>query len=250
MLLDQRRDQILQHAQEHGYVSLGQLVAHLGVSESTIRRDLDALDQAGQIRRTRGGIAYVGESLPALETRVTRAHLEKQKIAKAVAAMIQPGESILLDAGSTTLEIARQLQKMELQVLTTYLPIVNLLHSAPNIELIFIGGYIHPKTDVALGPIVTQTLKGLHVRKAIMSAGGLTSRGLFNSNTLLVDAQRMMIEASEEVIVALDSHKLGHTELVNLCPLDDIDRLVTDDAVDPQWLQMLEQQNIAVTIAS
>lgn len=249
MLLDQRRDQILHHAQGHGYVSLARLVALLEVSESTIRRDLDALEQAGQIRRTRGGIAYIGDSLPTLENRVTRAHAEKQKIAKAVAALIEPGESILLDAGSTTLEIARQLLKMDLQVLTTYLPIANLLHTAANIELIFIGGYIHPKTDVALGPIVTQTLSTLHVRKAIMSAGGLTAKGLFNSNTLLVDAQRMMIETADEVIVALDSHKLGRTELVNLCPLDDIDHLVTDDAADPQWIDMLRDHHVSVTLA-
>ncbi len=249
MLLDQRRNQILEYVEEKGYTSLQQLVEHVGVSESTIRRDLEYFDSLGQLRRTRGGVAYVGESALSIDVRACRARREKQIIAKKVAEMIEPGESILLDAGSTTLEIAHQISKMTLQVVTTCLPIANLLWGAGGIELIFIGGYLHPKTGVALGPIVTQTLAGLNVRKAIMSAGGLTEKGLFNSNTLLVDAQRLMIQAADEVIVALDSQKLGQTELVRLCPLQDIDHLVIDQGIDETWKRTLEKAGVHTVVA-
>src|SRR5690349_6755406 len=109
MLLDQRRDEILQLIERHGFVSLQELVERLKASESTVRRDLEYLDEIGQIRRTRGGAAYVGEHLTPFEERGTTALAEKQRIAKAVADQIEPGETVLLDGGTTTLEVARRL---------------------------------------------------------------------------------------------------------------------------------------------
>src|SRR5580692_4858692 len=139
VLVDQRRHQILQITENKGFVSMIELVDQLQASESTIRRDLEFLDGIGQIRRTRGGAAYVGESLTSFDVRRTQAREGKVHIADAAAALVQTGETIILDGGTTTLEVARQLAGRTLQVVTNSIPIVNALVNSPETELIVIG---------------------------------------------------------------------------------------------------------------
>lgn len=248
MLLDERREHILQVIENKGFVSLHELVDLVGVSESTVRRDLEFLDGISQIRRTRGGAAYVGESLTTFEDRSSTAHSQKERIARAAAQMIESGEAVLLDGGTTTLEVARQLVGKSLQVVTNSIPIINLLVNQPKIELIVIGGYVYPKTGVALGPMAVATLSKVHVRRLVMSVGGITEAGLFNSNALLVETERQMMAAAEEIVVVADSGKLGHSALANLCPLDAVDRLVVDAGITPEWREIVRRAGIELTI--
>lgn len=248
MLLDQRREQILYFIERKGFASLQDLMDDIGVSESTIRRDLEYLDGIGQIRRTRGGAAYVGESLTPFDDRTTRSLSEKQRIGRAVAEMIESGESVLLGGGTTTLEVARHLTGKELQVVTNSLPIANLLVNSNGIELIFLGGYMYPKTGVALGPMVLEALSRIHVRKLIISTGGITDGGLFNSNSLLVEAERQMLKSAEETVVVVDSGKLGHAELAYLCDLDQVDQIVVDDGITETWKQKFSDAGIKTNI--
>lgn len=249
MLVDQRRDGILEIVESKGFVSLQELVEGTGASESTVRRDLEYLDRIGQVRRTRGGVAYVGESLTTLDERRQRAAAEKQRIGRKTADLIQSGETVLLDGGSTTLEVARNLAGKTLQVVTNSLPIVNQLVGAANIELIYLGGYLYPKTGVALGELTIEALKRIHARRLIMSVGGITEAGLFNSNSLLVEAERQMIEAADEVIVVADSGKLGHSELTRLCPLDVVDQLVIDAGITDEWRRIVTEHGIELVVA-
>src|SRR5947208_16138029 len=109
MLLDQRRQEILSLVESEGFVSLQLLSNRTGVSESTVRRDLEHLEKIGQIRRTRGGAAYVGESLTALDERAVQSLPQKQAVGRAAAELVQSGEAVLLDGGTTTLEVSREL---------------------------------------------------------------------------------------------------------------------------------------------
>ncbi len=249
MILDQRRDEILQAIEQQGFVSLQELVTRLGASESTVRRDLEYLDGIGQIRRTRGGAAYTGESITPFEERFQRASREKQTIAKVVADLIQPGETILLDGGTTTLEVARELVGKALQVVTNSLPIANLLAQQPNIELILIGGYVYPKTGVALGPLAESALREVHVPRVIMGTGGITEKGLFNSNTLLVECERLMLEAAKEVWVVADSSKFGKSALAHLCELSKVTRMIVDAGLSDSWREIIRGVGIELTIA-
>ena len=249
MILDQRRDEILQAIEQQGFVSLQELVTRLGASESTVRRDLEYLDGIGQIRRTRGGAAYTGESITPFEERFQRASREKQTIAKVVADLIQPGETILLDGGTTTLEVARELVGKALQVVTNSLPIANLLAQQPNIELILIGGYVYPKTGVALGPLAESALREVHVPRVIMGTGGITEKGLFNSNTLLVECERLMLEAAKEVWVVADSSKFGKSALAHLCELSKVTRMIVDAGLSDTWREIIRGVGIELTIA-
>ena len=248
MLLDQRRGNILQAIEAQGFVSLGDLVEQIGASESTIRRDLDYLDGIGQIRRTRGGAAYVGDSLTSFDARTTQASAEKRRIAEAAAELIEFGETVLLDGGTTTYEVARRLAGKSLQVVTNSLPIATLLANQPGIEVVLIGGYVYPKTGVALGPLAVGALKQIHARRLVMSVGGITEKGLFNSNALLVETERQMIESAEEVVVVTDSSKLGHSALAHLCPLDVVDRVVVDSGITPDWKRTFQQANIETIV--
>ncbi|MGE0376915.1 MAG: DeoR/GlpR family DNA-binding transcription regulator [Planctomycetaceae bacterium] len=250
MLVDQRRENILEIIESRGYVPLLSLVNETGASESTVRRDLEYLDRIGQIRRTRGGAAYVGESLTGFDDRRSRATEEKQRIGRRAAELIESGETVLFDGGTTTLEVARHLNGKNLQVVTNSLPTVNLLVGAANIELIYLGGYVYPKTGVALGSLTVEALKGIHARRLVMSVGGITGAGLFNSNSLLVETERQMMEAADEVIVVADSGKLGHSELARLCPLDEVDRLVVDDGITDEWTQIVKEHGIELIVAT
>lgn len=249
MLLDQRRGNILETVEKMGFVSLKDLADLIAVSESTIRRDLEYLETIGQVRRTRGGAAYVGESLTGFDDRRNVASREKQSIGRKVAELIGSGETIILDGGTTTLEVARQLAGRSLQIVTNSLPIVNLLVGFAASEVIFLGGYLYPKTGVALGDLTVSALAQVQARRLVMSAGGITDAGLFNSNSLLVEAERRMMAAADEVIVAVDSSKFGHSELVRLCGLEAVQRIVTDARLTPEWRSRLADLGIEVLLA-
>jgi len=249
MLLDQRRHEILTVIENEGIVALQQLTDRVQASESTVRRDLEYLEKIGQIRRTRGGAAYVGESLTTLDERSVQSLPEKQAVGKAAAALVSPGETVLLDGGTTTLEVARHLGGKPLQVVTNSLPVATLLSNQPQIELVLIGGYLYPKTGVALGPLAMKALEQVNVRRLFMSVGGITEKGLFNSNTLLADTERSMLSAAEEVIVVTDSSKLGHSALAHLCSLDRVHRVVVDAGIPEPWKKILADAGIALTIA-
>ena len=250
MILDQRRYNILQTIETQGFVSLQSLVELVGASESTIRRDLEYLDRIGQIRRTRGGASFSGDSLTGFDERRSQATADKQAVARVAAGLIQPGEAVLLDGGTTTLEVARQLVGRALHVVTNSLPIVNLLANQPEIELIQIGGYLFPKTGVALGPLAVSALSQIHVRRLFMSVGGITEQGLFNTNTLLVETERQMMLSAEEVVVVTDSSKLGHSALAHLCPLQKVHQLIVDSGITDEWKRILESAGIKVLVAS
>ncbi len=249
MLVDERRQHILQIIENNGFVSVQDIMDACQASESTVRRDLEFLDGIGQIRRTRGGAAYVGESLAGFEDRSGHASREKRELAKAAIALIQPEETLLLDGGTTTLEVAKQLVGKPYQIVTNSLPIANVLANQPGIELIFIGGYLYPKTGVALGPVAIAALKNINVHRLIMSVGGITEKGLFNSNALLVETERQMMQAADEVMVVCDSGKLGRSALASLCQLSEIDHLVVDSGITPHWQQLFEKLGTKLTIA-
>ncbi|MCA9065929.1 MAG: DeoR/GlpR transcriptional regulator, partial [Planctomycetaceae bacterium] len=189
-------------------------------------------------------------SLGDFDLRRTQASLQKRRIAQHMASLISDGETILLDGGTTTLEVARQLTGKSLQVVTNSMPIAGLLMNRPDVELIFVGGYVYPRTGVALGELAVAALQHIHVGRLVMGTGGIASNGLFNSNALLVETERQMIRAAERVSVVADSSKFGQRALSHLCPLEAVHELVTDDGVSETWLKDLQMRGIHVEVAS
>ena len=251
MLAETRRRLLVDLIARQGFATLEELVKALGVSESTVRRDLEALDLAGAVKRTHGGAVYSFEvrTMPALEDRAAAAAAEKQAIGRAMAALIEDGESVLLDGGTTTLEVARALIGRPLQVVTNSLPIAQLLASSPIIDLILIGGYVYPRTGVAIGPLAVATMKGVRVRKAILGAGGIVAEGVYNSNVLLAETERQMMSCGQEVVVVADHTKFGRLALAHLCGLDEVQRVVSDGGLDDESRAWLEEAGVRLHLA-
>jgi DeoR/GlpR family transcriptional regulator of sugar metabolism len=251
MLAETRRRTLLELIARQGFATLDELVKALGVSESTVRRDLESLDLAGAIKRTHGGAVYSGEvrAMPALEDRAASSHEEKVAIGQATAALIEDGESILLDGGTTTLEVARALAGRSLQVVTNSLPIAQTLASSKSIDLIMIGGYVYPRTGVALGPLAIATMQNIRVRKAILGAGGVVAEGIYNSNLLLVETERQMMSCGQEVVIVADRTKFGRLALARLCGLDEVHRLVTDAELPAEYRELLDAAGVKLHLA-
>ncbi len=251
MLAETRRRHLLELISRQGYATLDQLVKSLGVSESTVRRDLEALDLAGSVKRTHGGAVYSGEErpMPAFDDRTGTSADEKRAIGIATAALIEDGDTVLLDGGTTTLEVARALLGRPVQVVTNSLPIAQLWASSPRSDLILIGGFVYPRTGVALGPLAIAMMNGIRVRKAILGAGGIVAEGVFNSNLLLVETERQMMACGQEVVIVADHAKFGRQELTRLCGLSEIDRLVVDPGLPESFRPMLESAGVTIHLA-
>jgi DeoR family transcriptional regulator, fructose operon transcriptional repressor len=252
VVVEERRNQLLELVRSRGFASLPELKDELKVSESTVRRDLDYLEEAGTAKRTHGGVFYVGPSpvLPEFEERQPEQWEKKSLIAARAAELIEDGDTLLLDGGSTTYEVARRLVGRRLQIVTNSLPVANLFASNKNHDLVLIGGYVYPRTGVMLGPYAIEMLEKVNVRRTIMSVAGINERGLFNSNLLLVEAERAMMRAAEEVIVVADSSKFGHQSLAHLCALEDVQHVVVDGEISDDWQEKLTAASVQVHLAS
>jgi DeoR family fructose operon transcriptional repressor len=251
-LTDERRGRLSELIRQRGFASLPELATQLAVSESTVRRDLDFLEETGVARRTHGGVFYTGPSpkLAHFDQRQSSNWDKKRRIAAAAARLIEDNDTVLLDGGSTTYELAQLLVGRPLQVVTNSLPVANLFTSSDQADLVFVGGYVHSRTGVSLGPYANQMLGSLHARRAVLSVAGINERGGYNSNLLLVETERAMMAAAEEVIVVADSTKFGHTSLALMCPLEEIDILVSDHELSSAWIKRLEDAGVQVRIAA
>ena len=251
MLADERRTILLELVRGKGFASLPELAGQLSVSESTIRRDLDFLEDSGSARRTHGGVFYTGPSpkLPHFDQIQSLNWEKKRSIAHQAARLVQDGDTVLLDGGSTTYELAQLLVGRTLQVVTNSLPVANLFSSSDSADLVFIGGYVHPRTGVSLGPYAVEMLSQLNCRRAMLSVAGVHVDGLYNSNLLLVETERAMLEASDEVTILADSTKFGHKSLARICDLKAIDTFVVDCGISDDWSSQLISSGIELCIA-
>ncbi|QDU90634.1 Glucitol operon repressor [Pirellulimonas nuda] len=250
IMVDQRRSRVLGIVQRRGFASLPDLAVELGVSESTVRRDLAHLEREGAAKRTHGGAFFTGAAGASLTTHQVSRQEQKQAIARVAAGLIGDRETVLLDGGSTTYELGQQLLGRTLQVVTNSLPMASLLAGASGIDLVVLGGYVHGPSGALHGEFADRMLEGVRVGKAVIGAGGINAQGLHNDNQLIVGTQRAMMRAAEEVIVVADSSKFGRASLASLCPLSQINRLVTDDELDDKWREVLADAGIEVHLAS
>ncbi len=251
MATEERRASLVKLVQRTGFASLPDLVNQLAVSESTVRRDLDALEEVGIIRRTHGGAFYSGPSpnLPHFKQRQESEWEKKKAIALATVGLIDDGDTLLLDSGSTTYELARLLVGRPLQIVTNSLPVANLFNTDASTDLILVGGYVHARSGAVHGPYAREMLSSLHVRRTIISAAGINDRGIFNTNRMLVEAQQGMMQAADEVILVADSTKFGHQSLALVCQLDTIQKVVVDCHIADSWKEKIACAGVEMVLA-
>lgn len=251
MLAEERRSRLLELVRLRGFASLPDLAGELQVSESTVRRDLDYLEDSGTARRTHGGVFYTGPSpkLPHFDQRQASNWSKKQQIGQRAAELIEEGDTVMLDGGSTTYELAQLLVGRTLQVVTNSLPVANLFTMSHTADLVIVGGYVHTGTGVTMGPYANEMLADLNVRRAVLSVAGIHDEGFYNSNLLLVETEREMMRAADEVIVVADSTKFGHKSLARVCGLGDIQILVVDNEITEDWRSKVIAAGVTLVVA-
>lgn len=250
----QRIDLIERFIREHKYADLHTLAARFGISLSTVRRALDALEARGVLRRHHGGASLVETDELAKEydfiARDQRQSEEKFAIARLMADMVQPGMTVILDGGTSTYAVARLLVGKRLQVITNSLPIAGLFSEIGSLETIVTGGSIHNRLGVLVGPLCEQSLEQIHADIAILGGAGITEAGIWNHNALIVAAQRRMITASERVVFALDSSKFGRKALSLTCPFSARHTIATDATPPAAVLKSMQTAGAALALVN
>lgn len=226
-----RRTEIIRRIMSHGMVNPSQLATDLGVSERTARRDLQKLAAEGTVRLMHGG-AYLPDSFRAAVDFPHRfaAHADaKRAIAERAATHIQPGQSIALDSGTTTLELARLMpQDADLTVVTHSVPAVTAMQSRRDLSLIVLGGVYHPSTMSLSGPDTRSAISRLRVDTLFLSATAFGRSGVRCATAFDAETKRAFIDIAARVVLLADSSKVEAGAPIFVCSLDEVDLLITD----------------------
>lgn len=255
MIIAQRHSRLQQLLSQRGMADLDTLAAELRVSASTVRRDLEQLEQMGLVKRTHGGVIWVGDKTSgtrpyAFDQRMGYQLDAKRAIAKAARALVSPGQTVLIDGGTTTFYLAQELLGQPLQLVTNSLPIANLFLNDENVELILTGGLMYPRYGVLLGPTAEHILSTIHTKTLFLSVAGIHNNALYNQNLLLVQSERKMMEQAQEVILLVDSTKFGQQALARLGDLSEIDTVVTDPALTPEHRKSIAAAGCQLIVAT
>ncbi|WP_068904152.1 DeoR/GlpR family DNA-binding transcription regulator [Planomonospora sphaerica] len=230
-------------------VSVAELALEHAVSEMTIRRDLDELAQQGVVRRVRGGAVSLllrGEE-PPFAVREREAAEVKRRIAAEVASLLSDGEAVLLDSGTTALEIARTIRDRRMTVLPLSLQSAHELGTAPRIRLVLPGGEVRPGELDLTGPLTEGAIRSLRFDTAVIGCCGLSAEhGLTAYDLSEVAVKQAAIASAQRVVVATDSSKFTRTAFGAVCPLDRLDLVVTDDAIPPSEHDALTAAGVTV----
>jgi DeoR/GlpR family transcriptional regulator of sugar metabolism len=233
------------------FADLESLCREVRASESTLRRDLAALEREGVLRRVHGGALAARSREHLLDFAWQRGLMadEKRRIAAAAVNLIEDGQTLVLDGGSTTAAVAQQLVDRSLHVVTNSLPIAEVFAEARHVELTLTGGFLYPRLGVMLGPFCEQMLASIAADLAVMGTGGVTATGFSNNNTLIVGSERTMIHVARKVIIVADHTKFGRAAMVPLAPLDVADVVVSDAGLASSHQDLLRQHGVEVLLA-
>jgi DeoR family transcriptional regulator of aga operon len=254
LLVEERRRRILEILESQERVTVEELVARFGVSAVTIRGDLDALAEAGAVIRSHGGALKrieAPEDVP-ITVKETLHHAEKVRIGHAASQMIKDGETIMLDSGTTTMEIARQIKFLKvkaLNVITNALNVAMELASLPHVRLIMIGGILRQMSYSLTGPHAEQTLRGLHADRLFLGVDGLDPDiGLMTPDVLEAQLNAVMIQVSRETVVVADSTKFQRRSLSVIARIEVVHKVITDSGATPEMVSALRARNVEVLI--
>lgn len=246
----ERRDSIIKLVQKNGKVRVDTLSEEFDVSSVTIRNDLDFLEMKGILHRTHGG-ALLRKNVyedPTLEEKQKLHSEEKRLIGEKAAQMIEDGDSILLDSGTTTLEIARRLNdKKNLTIMTNAIQIAMDLMSKNDITVMLTGGTIRSESYSLVGPDAESVISNYFFDKLFLGVDGLDmDHGLTTPNPMEAQLNRIMVERSREVIAVTDSSKLGRHSFSFICDLDVISTIITDSNITSEFEKRLKKKDINI----
>ena len=248
MLARQRQEVILDEIRRSGAVQVNALVGRLGVSDMTIRRDLDVLAKRGLVEKVYGGAtAVVGRSTdePGFEAKSVRAQAEKEAICALAASLVRPGTAIGLSAGTTTWTFARYLHDVpDLTVVTNSIRVADELRrlDRPDRTVVLTGGVRTP-SDALVGPVAVQSLRSLHLDVVFLGVHGMAEGpGFTTPNLNECETNRALVDAGGRLVVLADCTKWGTVGISTIAALDEADVLVTDDGIARDAAEVLTER--------
>ena len=252
------RQKLIQRALEPtGFVSYRELEAQLDASPATIRRDLAQLEADGQIVRVRGGAKLPEEDRARsggllgtpFDQSITLNLAAKQAIGRAAAALCAPGEGIMMDGGTTTLQMCPHLDGLDCQILTNSLHIVNALLPQAGTRILVPSGSVFREQNIILAAAGEESMPRFHAPKLFMGAAAVGRQGVMQADVVLVAAERRLIDRAEQVILLVDSSKFDTRSGTIVCDLDEIDVIVTDAGIPPAMRDAVTAKGIRLIIA-
>lgn len=246
----ERRDDIIQVLYDQGRVRVDELSDQFSVTTVTIRNDLDFLEKKGILHRTHGG-AILRKNVyedPTLEEKQELHNEEKQRIGQKAVELIKDGDSILLDSGTTTREIARRLNDIDnLTIMTNAINIAFELVSKNNVNVMITGGTIRSESYSLVGPDAEAVISNYYFDKLFLGVDGLDlKQGLTTPNPMEAQLNRLMVERAQEVIAVTDSSKLGRHSFSYICGLESISTIITDTNISGEFEKSLQRKDIEV----
>lgn len=259
MHANEREDLILSLLATRGFVTFRELEARLDGSPATIRRDLERLAAEGKLMRVRGGAKLATGPAEAnaltpgfhlagvpFHENIGRHQAEKEAIGRAAAALCQRGEGVMIDGGSTTLQMCPHLAGLELSVLTNSLHIVSALINQPGTRVLVPSGAVFPEQSIILSVFGEEGMPRFHAPRLFMGAAAIGPAGLMQADPVLVAAERRLIDRADEIIVLADASKFESASGNVVCGLDEIDTIITDRRLSPESAAMIEAQGITL----
>ncbi|GAB1155329.1 rhamnose catabolism operon transcriptional regulator RhaR [Paenibacillus illinoisensis] len=251
MLAAERYDRIVEMVNESGSMRVSELSDRCRVTEETIRRDLDRLEQAGRLKRSHGGAVSIKDDQPEIPYRVreTTHAEEKKRIAQAALAMIRPGDRILLDASTTAGYMAANMPDIPLTVLTNSIQVATELSSKDKIEVISTGGQLAQRSLSFVGPLAERSLETYHVDKLFLSCKGvhLDGGGISESNELQARLKQKMVGISDQVILLADASKFGVRAFARVTGLNAVHAVILNEQLDDDLMKRLKDYDIQIT---
>ncbi|GAA1224723.1 DeoR/GlpR family DNA-binding transcription regulator [Pseudonocardia alaniniphila] len=250
-----RRDRLLTLLQEQGFCATTELVRYLGVSDMTVRRDVQKLADEGLVRIVHGGVSVLPpgalQGSGRFDERSTRMAAAKRAAGRLAASRVRPGDNLALDAGTTTLEVAKALPTFSaLTVATHSATAIAELMERDDVTVIGLGGVLHHETRSFAGTSVLRAIKELQVGTLYLAASGVGPRGVFCANDFDAVTKRALIEVAREVVLVVDSSKFDmQAPMVRVCGLDAVGSVVVDDGIHDESRQMLERKGVTLEVA-
>jgi DeoR family ulaG and ulaABCDEF operon transcriptional repressor len=257
MHAEERERLILEAVADTGFVSYRALEAQLDASPATIRRDLTRLEESGRIQRVHGGAKLPEEEKPdrpqglagtPFEQSITQNLPAKQAIGRAAARLCGPGEGIMIDGGSTTLQMCPYLDGLDVQVLTNSLHIVHALLPQAGTRVLLPSGTVFREQNIVLAPAGEDSMPRFHAPKLFMGAAAVGPQGVMQQDVILVAAERRFMDRAEEVVLLVDSSKFRSSSGAIVCGLDEVDTIITDAGIPQDMVERLEELGVKLIV--
>ena len=256
----EREQMILQLIQQRGFIAFQELDSQVDASPATLRRDLDKLESAGRIVRVHGGarLAEAAESeigdvqrlrgVP-FHQNIARNDAAKRAIGRAAAALCRHHESVIIDGGSTTLQMCPHLEALELQVLSNSLHIINALLPQPGTRIAIPAGTVFREQNIVLSPFDNDGMDRYRASRMFMGAAALGRHGVMQADLILAQAEQRLLERADELILLIDSSKFEAPAGHLVCALEDVDTVVTDTGIRDEHANLIKSNGVNLIIA-